>query len=457
MNWNLIEIYKALNIKIKIQKNYEFNGISIDSRKIKKNNLFIPIKGNNFNGHKFINDVERNGVKACLIEKKESQSIESKKILKIIVKDTKEALIKLAEYARERSKLTSFICITGSSGKTTLKEWTQIILKGDYKSYCNPGNFNNDIGMPLALVNMPKDIKYCILELGMNNYGEIRKLVKIAKPHISIITNIGNAHIGNFKNAEDIANEKSKIFEYLNPKSSAIIPFESKYFKKILYKAKKKTNNIYTFGLSKICYAKYEKEKGKFIFSIGKEKLLLRKLNFFKYWEQNVLIILSLLKILNLNLDKFIRKLEKIQPLLGRGQLLHIKYNKKKFFLIDESYNSNPTTLKEVILNLKGKKKFKKKILVIGDMLELGKYSERMHKDIVKPILKISPDLVITVGHYSKVINKGISKEIETYHFDNYVQVYERIIEVIDDNDIVMIKGSNSIKLSKVCEKLMQK
>ncbi len=456
MNWTLSEIYKALNIKTKIQKNFEFDSISIDSRKIKKNNFFIPIKGNNFNGHKFINDVEKNGVKACLIEKKESQFIECKKILKIIVRDTKEALIKLAEYARERSKLTSFICITGSSGKTTLKEWIQIILNENYKSYCNPGNFNNDIGMPLALVNMPKDIKYCILELGMNNYGEINKLTKIAKPNISIITNIGNAHIGNFKNAEDIANEKSKILEYLNPKSSAIIPFESNYFKKIFYKAKKKTNNIYTFGLSKTCYAKYEKEKEKFIFSIGKEKLLLRKLNFFKYWEQNVLIILSLLKILNLKFDKFIMKLEKIQPLSGRGQILHVKYCEKKFFLIDESYNSNPITLKEVILNL-DKKKFQKKILVIGDMLELGKYTERMHKDIIEPIQKISPDLVITVGHYSKVISKGISKKIKTYHFKNYIQVYERIIEVIDDNDIVMVKGSNSIKLSKVCEKLMQK
>lgn len=90
-------------------------------------------------------------------------------------------------------------------------------------------------------------------------------------------------------------------------------------------------------------------------------------------------------------------------------------------------------------------------------MLELGKYTERMHKDIIEPIQKISPDLVITVGHYSKVISKGISKKIKTYHFKNYIQVYERIIEVIDDNDIVMVKGSNSIKLSKVCEKLMQK
>ena len=132
------------------------------------------------------------------------------------------------------------ICITGSSGKTTVKEWLTRILKNSFVVYSNPGNFNNHIGMPLTLVNIPRKTEICILELGMNNYGEIKKLVEIVKPDISIITNIGNAHIGNFKNSQEIAKEKSDIFEYFSQKSIAIIPGDSKHTNLIKKKALKK-------------------------------------------------------------------------------------------------------------------------------------------------------------------------------------------------------------------------
>ena len=215
MLWNLDEVYKALDIKKKINENFLFNDISIDSRKINKKSLFIPIEGKNYDGHKFIDSVARKGVKACLIEKKKKHLIKNKKILLIEVNNTLISLKKLALYARNRIRDLKTICVTGSNGKTTLKEWLKETLKNNFLVYSNPGNFNNLIGMPITLVNIPKNTEICILELGMNTYGEIKELARIARPDIAIITNIGNAHIGNFKNRFEIAKEKSDIFSFL--------------------------------------------------------------------------------------------------------------------------------------------------------------------------------------------------------------------------------------------------
>ena len=141
------------------------------------------------------------------------------------------------------------VCITGSSGKTSLKEWTGKVLSEKVNTYVNPGNFNNEVGMPLSLVNMPLNTKVCILELGMNRRGEIKKLAKISSPTISVITNIGLAHIGNFEKPKDIAKEKASIYNYLNKKSFALIPNDSEYSKLLIKKASLKTQNIISFGV----------------------------------------------------------------------------------------------------------------------------------------------------------------------------------------------------------------
>ena len=458
MLWNLDEVYKALDIKKKINENFLFNDISIDSRKINKKSLFIPIEGKNYDGHKFIDSVARKGVKACLIEKKKKHLIKNKKILLIEVNNTLISLKKLALYARNRIRDLKTICVTGSNGKTTLKEWLKETLKNNFLVYSNPGNFNNLIGMPITLVNIPKNTEICILELGMNTYGEIKELARIARPDIAIITNIGNAHIGNFKNRFEIAKEKSDIFSFLEGDSIAIIPGDSDHFKLLYKKAKAKTNQIITFGKYPDFQSKYKEEKNDmFTFNVSETKIKLKKKIIFKNWENNILIILSVMNVLKLNLKKNHKKLESLRPLPGRGEILQIKKRAKKFFLIDESYNSNPNSLKMAILNLnKEKYKLNEKILVIGDMLELGKFSKKMHKEIVPIISNIQPKLVITVGEFSRVISDSLPSNISSFHFKKVFRVYNKLLTKIDNNDIVMVKGSNSTKLSMLIKFLSQ-
>ena len=459
MSWNLKEIYKALNKKFKHKENIEFQKISIDSRKISANDLFIPIVGKNYDGHDFIGHVSDFGVKACLVENKKNYKIKNNSIHKILVRNTLESLQRLAAYARKKNKNLHMICITGSSGKTSLKEWTGKILQKRVNTYFNPGNFNNEIGMPLSLVNMPINTEVCILELGMNCKGEIKKLTKIASPTISIITNIGLAHIGNFIDPKDIAREKASIYDFLNEESFALIPNDSSYSKLLIKRATSKTQNIVLFGTEENSDSSFNKIKeNKFIFSIFGKKVSLTKKNYFKYWEENSLIILIILYILKFNFVDFKKSIESLKPLYGRGEKIKIFKNKKKFFLIDETYNSSPHTLKYAILNANQiLKKNQKLVLVIGDMLELGKFSEELHFKISDIVKKVSPKLLVTIGSFSKIISDNAKPNLKTFHYKTYHMVYERLIEEIDDNDIVMIKGSNSINLSKICEKLKEK
>ena len=198
------------------------------------------------------------------------------------------------------------VCITGSSGKTSLKEWTGKVLSEKVNTYVNPGNFNNEVGMPLSLVNMPLNTKVCILELGMNRRGEIKKLAKISSPTISVITNIGLAHIGNFEKPKDIAKEKASIYNYLNKKSFALIPNDSEYSKLLAKKASLKTQNIISFGVKGESDASFRRiNENKFVFSILRKKISLEKKNYFKYWEENTLIVLIILNILKFNFNDF--------------------------------------------------------------------------------------------------------------------------------------------------------
>ena len=239
--WNIDVIFLALKQKNNFTQKPGIKDIVIDSRKLKKGDLFIAIKGKNYDGHDFIEDAILKGASIVIGQK----SKVNPKFPIIAVKNTKSALIDLAKYLRKKLKNLLIVGITGSSGKTTLKEWIHSILKSNYSSYCNYGNFNNDIGMPLTLCNLPKKTQICVLEMGMNTKGEIRRLANIARPNVSVITNIGSAHIGNLNDRKAIAEEKSNIFHYSEDKDYSIIPHEDDFCDFL----KKKSIKKYKFNI----------------------------------------------------------------------------------------------------------------------------------------------------------------------------------------------------------------
>ena len=224
--WNSRELCKAVNGKSLNNSFWEANSISIDTRSIKNGGVFFALQGNKVDGHKFINHAFENGAVAVVANKKHKIEHENKNIIK--VDDTYKALETLGVNRREVS-LSKLIAITGSVGKTTVKDYLFSILSNKFHCYANEGNYNNKIGVPLSISQIPKNAKFAIQEMGMSFSNEIKYLSNLTNPDISIITNIGSSHLGNFKNLSDIALAKSEIFYGMKKDGIVILPGESKH------------------------------------------------------------------------------------------------------------------------------------------------------------------------------------------------------------------------------------
>tara|TARA_B100000989_G_C19522168_1_gene464761 strand:- start:894 stop:2288 length:1395 start_codon:yes stop_codon:yes gene_type:complete len=459
--WNSKILAKVL--KSETSKSQIINNISINSKIIKKNCLFIPIKGKRFDGHDYIQEAFNNGAKLSLVQKKSLSSVKLPSSLKkklIIVEDTIISMETIAREARNRAKKAVIIGITGSSGKTTLKNWTGEILEKFFTIHKTIGNFNNQIGLTLSLSMMAESSKFGIFELGMNQKGEIRKLTKIVKPDISIITNIAPAHIANFNSEIEIAEEKSCIF-CENAEGIVILPRDSKYFKLLKMKAKKKSHKIYTFGTSKKSDFQFlglvkKKEYSLVKFKILNEDFFIKNINLAEHLYLNICIIIGMAKILKINLSKLKEYLPLLSPIHGRGSIHKIIYKAKKITLIDDSYNSNPLSLEFSIKNLQTFNNYNRKICVIGDMLELGEQSSKFHLNVVKILCSERVDIVYTIGNFSKIISKNMPEKVICEHFENLKSLEKEIFSKIQNNDLILIKGSNSLGLSKICKNLME-
>ena len=244
--WNSHELCKAVNGKSLNKSFWQANSISIDTRSIKDGGVFFALKGNKVDGHKFINHAFKNGAIAVVVNKKYKIKDDNKNIIE--VDDTYKALEALGVNRREVS-LSKLIAITGSVGKTTVKDYLFSILSNKFHCYANEGNYNNKIGVPLSISQIPKNAKFAIQEMGMSFSNEIKYLSNLTKPNLSIITNIGSSHLGNFKNLSDIALAKSEIFYGMKKDGIVILPGESKHLDILKSEARNHgLKNLFFFG-----------------------------------------------------------------------------------------------------------------------------------------------------------------------------------------------------------------
>tara|TARA_B100000886_G_scaffold297768_1_gene225612 strand:- start:1409 stop:4168 length:2760 start_codon:yes stop_codon:yes gene_type:complete len=438
----------------KFGKLKNFDGISIDSRTTKKNNLFLTIKGKNKDGVKFIPQAIKRGAKYIIT----SKNIKKNKKRSIKVNNEIKFLNYFASKKRENSK-AKIIAVTGSAGKTSLKNLIASLLKNFGKTFSSPKSFNNQFGVPLSLSKLDVSHKYGIFEVGMSKAGEIGALSKIIKPHVGIITNIGEAHIENFKSLKDIADAKGEIIKNIKKNGTLILNQDDKFSHYLRKKAKIRNLNLITFGLSKksniypLNSKKDRKEKETFIKI--KDKLLkfeTKNLNIY-----NVLASLALLEGLKLNPSKISSVFKNLQPTEGRGKIHIVKRYKKKFKLIDESYNANPLSVKTAIKNfISIKKKNFKKYLLLGDMLELGKKSEFFHKNLSKVINNSDIDKVFIKGKKSLITYKNLDLNKRGNIFQQDDDVDFTFNSIIANNDYLMVKGSNATGLKDLSKRIIK-
>jgi MurE/MurF fusion protein len=455
-NFNQILNARILNELTK-KKNIKFEGVSIDSKQVKKNNLFIAIKGKKHDGHSFVKQALKNKANYCVIAKK-LKNINKNKFIRC--RNTINFLNKLAVKKREHSK-AKIIAVTGSSGKTTFKTLLGNLLNYYGKTYSSKKSYNNHFGVPLSLSNLENDHQYGVFEIGMSKSKEIQKLSSLVKPDIGIITNVGEAHIENFDNINGIAKAKSEIIESIQDDGFLIINKDDKFFNYFSKIAKKRKIKVLSFGIVKKSDAYLVKNKIYKNYNLLHLKILNKNV-FLKVKNINSLLILNILAssliltILNLDISKIKNLSNFFKAEDARGKTHIIKRYKKKFNFIDESYNANPSSVKNAIFNFsKIKKNESKKYLLLGDMLELGKKSEIYHKNLSHFINKSDIDKLFIYGKNAFKTYQKTHKAKQGNILQNINDFDEVFSNLINKNDYLMIKGSNATGLNILSKKII--
>jgi murE/murF fusion protein len=449
-----LNILKELSNSTNISSKLVIENASINSKEIKKNNVFFALRGKNKDGNLFVKEAFVKGASLAIVNNQKK----SKK--KIVVKDTLKFLTEASSILRENLS-SKIISITGSCGKTSLKELTGSSLNKISQTTYSRKSFNNKYGVPLSLFNLKKNDEFGVFEIGMDKKGEIDHLSKIIKPNVGVITNISYAHIKNFKNINQIALAKSEIIKNIKDDGYLVLNKDDKFYnfhKKIGLKRNLKIlsfslkNKSATTNLDSILK---EKSKYKICININKTKKYFYSNSFFENDLKNILATITIISIFKdiHKLDKNIFYDHKIT--VGRGDIMKVKLYKKNLYLVDESYNSNPLSLKSALKNFDMiKVDNSQKHLVLGDMLELGKYSKKLHIEIGKSINKTSLKNINVIGEHVKWIFNNVNKSKRGIVIKKKSQIIDLIKNNLNNNDYLMIKGSNSTGLNSLTNQI---
>lgn len=417
--------------------------ISTDSRHLSSCDVYLPLKGEKFDGHDFIKDADEKGVRGYFTSSKNLIFPKAKFIL--YVEDTLIAYLKLALYYKEKAAPIT-VAITGSSGKTTTKEMMACVLAEGYKIHKSPLNHNNEVGLCQTMLSMPKDTEVLILEMGMRGLGEIELLSKYSKPDIAIIANTGTAHIGRLGTVKNIAKAKCEISKYLHPEG-ILIAHDTELIKSV---NKFEGQTIYT-GLDStdLKDIKLNENSSEFVYKKQHYKLNVEG----EHNIQNSLFVINTALKLGISSDRIAAGLESYKPIEKRWEVSQIA----GYTVVNDSYNSNPESLRAAIATFLGTqtKPNMQRWLVLGDMKELGKSERMYHKEIGEYIEKFVNVNLITVGKLAKFIAKTTKHECASFEDNNGVAQF--IKEHAKEGSAILFKASRSMKFEEIIKELSEK
>ena len=452
MNLNNQDIKIIFNKKY-LKRNFNINNSKINSKEVKKGSIFFAIKGKNTDGHFYIKEVLKKKADIVVVRNNfKIPNYNKDKFIKVL--SPLKFLNRTAHYVRKKSNGT-FIGITGSYGKTTLKSMLQFFLSKYAKTYSSPKSFNNHFGLPLSLSNTPSKSKYNIFELGMSRKGEINNLSKILCPDIGIITNIGPAHLKNFNNLKEICFAKAEIMNHIKKNGTVFLNKDDFYFKTLFQIAKKKNLKIISFGSSfnsniRIIKKIIKNNKNFLKIKVFNKNYNFEINNFNNSFVKNFLITVSVLNYLKLDLKKTLQYAKKFPIPAGRGNLLIKTFRGKKISIIDESYNANPISADNAINNFCLLNTKKEKIAIIGDMLELGSKSKYYHQQLANSLSHKAIKKIYLIGKEVKNTYKKLKQSKNCFLYKNINDFRKKFFEMLHPNSLYLIKGSNSVGLNKL-------
>lgn len=438
-------------------KNMECINFSKDTRTIEQGDIYIGIKGENFDGSKFWKKAIENGASGVIVQNIEITEEEKKQYKEkviIVVEDSLKALYEIAKFKRNMYDIP-VIAITGSVGKTSTKDIVASVVSNKYKTLKTEGNNNNNIGLPLTILKL-RDHEAMVIEMGMNHFREIALLTEIAKPTLAVITNIGTSHIGILGSRENILKAKLEILEGMK-KPKIIINNDNDLLHK-WYEENKEKIEIHTYGIenqSEINAKDIEmnENSSKFTVDINNKKVEIEVPVGGEHFIYNALCATEVGKVLGLTEEQVKKGIKEFELTKKR---MDIRTLQNGAILINDSYNASYESMSASINYLENHNGTRK-IAVLGDMFELGEYSKELHEKVGEAVAQKNIDILICSGEESKNIIKKVNEKnpkIKTILLNNNEEILKKLQEILREGDVVLVKASNGMKFYEICQKL---
>ena len=450
--WTASELKMALNTTV--DENISAFGVTFDSRAVQLGDIFVALKTEKNDGHKYVRQAVEKGAVACIVDHEISDIFKENQI---IVPDTLQALEALARFSCMRCA-AEVIGITGSCGKTSTKEMLAACLEKQGKTYKTQKNFNNNLGVPFTLANMPADTQYAVIEMGISHPGEMEELSDFVRPNVSLMTNIAPAHQEFFPDTRAIAAEKIHIVDYQNKEGAIVLNVDDEQYQFL-------ADIATAAGLKKIIrYGKQEKADFRLISAnLNDDKTavvaewhgekLTYSLNFMgTHFALNSLAVLAAIDAVGASVDQAVQDIQTLLPLQGRGQTQTVLVDGKEIHLIDDAYNANPLSLAASIRVLGARKG--RKVAVIGDMLELGEKSYEMHLDILQELEQNNIDKLYAVGPTMSQVFDLASPNIQGEKALSALDLVDVLKRDLQEGDWVLFKASHGTGLDPLIRKL---
>ena len=449
--------------KVDVDDAFACHGVSIDSRTIEEGDLFFALIGPNSDGHDYVKMALDKGAAAAVVSHYVDGADRDRQIK---VPDVFGALVKLGRAARARVDIP-IIAVTGSAGKTGTKEALRLALDRDKKTHASVLSYNNEIGVPLSLARMPRDTAYGIFEMGMNHKGELRELVKLVRPHVAIITTVELAHGEFFSSVEEIADAKAEILTCMEDGGVAILNHDNPHFGRLKKRAREAgVKRIISFGTAPEADVHVLRQVmhdtcSCVVADLGGKVMVYKTGMLGQHWIMNSLAVLAAVDAVGGDLGLAGLALAEMTPLKGRGKRHRIFFrdgSEASFLLIDESYNANPASMRaalmgqsQVRLDHRGRR-----IAVLGDMAELGEDTEQLHAGLAEDLKEAEIDRVYLVGEKMKHLADNMDESIYCAHFNTLDDLELALLADLQDNDVVMVKGSNSSGMFRLVDRMLE-
>jgi UDP-N-acetylmuramoyl-tripeptide--D-alanyl-D-alanine ligase len=431
------------------------SSISIDSREIAPGALFVAIKGENFDGHDFVAKAIEAGAAAALVNKDRVAELSGLPL--IVVEDALEGLFGLAQFSRSRSK-ARIIAVTGSVGKTSTKEAIRVALEANGNTHASIRSFNNHWGVPLMLARMPVDTEFGVFEIGMSAAGEITPLSKLVRPHVAVVTTVAPAHLEFFASEAAIADAKAEIFSGVEPGGLAIIGRDHDHVERLVTAAVAAGLGTLTYGFSDadVTVSGYRTTSGGGAGHIEGDGLSLEisVATAGRHMLANGVAALLAARAVGGDLQKSFAALAVHGAPEGRGAAIVLGDASNPIRLIDESYNANPTSMRAALEVFAQLRTPGRRMLVLGDMRELGAASADYHCGLADAVVEARPDLVFLVGEHMARLAEILPAELVAGQAQAVDEIGEYVLETLAPGDSVMLKGSNGVRLGSLVTRI---